>query len=480
MPARCHVETARRCAAYSPDRRPESDGTLAWDKTTLVLVEATAGGETGLGYTYADAATAPLIRDAAAPGSSSGRDAHGACRGAWSAMVAAVRNLGRAGHRRDGDLGGRHGALGSEGAAARPAAGHAARRAPATRSPVYGSGGFTSYSIDAAGRRSSAAGSQAGIPRVKMKIGRDPAADLARVARRARGHRRRTPSCSSTPTAPTTASRRCALAERFAELGVALVRGAGLLRRPRRAAAAPRPRARPAWRSPPGEYGYDLPLLPPHARGRGGRRAAGRRHPLRRRSPASCAPAALCERARLPLSAHCAPSLHAHLGCALPASATSNISTTTRGSSSMLFDGALMPVQGCCAPMPAAPAWASSSSAGCRSAAQILTLAREAMERLKARHAGAPGARAAPAGAEARPVERPCAAVKTAAPCSIEVVGGARRQRLDGQAGIGRALRRQDAAVADEEIRDVLAAPELVDHRVGRRSAHARRADQWA
>ena len=41
----------------------ESDGTLAWDKTTLVLVEATAGGVRGLGYTYADTATARLIKD---------------------------------------------------------------------------------------------------------------------------------------------------------------------------------------------------------------------------------------------------------------------------------------------------------------------------------------------------------------------------------------------------------------------------------
>ncbi len=51
-------------AAYTvPTDAPESDGTLAWDKTTMVLVEATANEVTGIGYTYADTSTAVLIRD---------------------------------------------------------------------------------------------------------------------------------------------------------------------------------------------------------------------------------------------------------------------------------------------------------------------------------------------------------------------------------------------------------------------------------
>ena len=56
-------------SAYTvPTDFPESDGTYAWEHTTLVLVEATAGGKTGLGYTYADTATAALIRDSLAGG----------------------------------------------------------------------------------------------------------------------------------------------------------------------------------------------------------------------------------------------------------------------------------------------------------------------------------------------------------------------------------------------------------------------------
>ena len=44
-----------------PTHSPESDGTLEWDATTLVYVEVRAGGKTGIGYTYADVATAKLI-----------------------------------------------------------------------------------------------------------------------------------------------------------------------------------------------------------------------------------------------------------------------------------------------------------------------------------------------------------------------------------------------------------------------------------
>ena len=78
-----------------PTDAPESDGTYEWRATTLVVVEITAGGISGLGYTYADTATATLIRDLLAQ-VVRGRDAMNVA-GAWSAMVAAIRNLGRPG-----------------------------------------------------------------------------------------------------------------------------------------------------------------------------------------------------------------------------------------------------------------------------------------------------------------------------------------------------------------------------------------------
>lgn len=62
-------------SAYTvPTDRPESDGTKAWESTTLVLVEATAGGETGIGYAYAHAAAAHVAADLLAH-TVAGRDA---------------------------------------------------------------------------------------------------------------------------------------------------------------------------------------------------------------------------------------------------------------------------------------------------------------------------------------------------------------------------------------------------------------------
>jgi FAD/FMN-containing dehydrogenase len=83
------VETliqALNVSAYTvPTDVPESDGTLAWESTTLVLVEVTAGNLQGLGYTYADTAMAQLIKDTLAE-IVLGRDAM-AVPGTWAAMV---------------------------------------------------------------------------------------------------------------------------------------------------------------------------------------------------------------------------------------------------------------------------------------------------------------------------------------------------------------------------------------------------------
>ena len=46
-----------------PTETPESDGTLEWDSTTMVLVKLFAGNEMGLGYTYAPRGAAMVIYD---------------------------------------------------------------------------------------------------------------------------------------------------------------------------------------------------------------------------------------------------------------------------------------------------------------------------------------------------------------------------------------------------------------------------------
>ena len=171
-------EVSPRTYTVPTQDQPESDGTLAWDATTLVLVEAEAAGETGLGYSYTHAAAAKLIADKLA-GVARGRSAL-AVRGAWRAMVRAIRNLGRPG-------------LASSAVAAVDTALWDLKARllgqPLTvvldavheRVPIYGSGGFTSYSIGKL-QKQLAGWVEQGIPRVKMKVGRDPDEDLRRVA----------------------------------------------------------------------------------------------------------------------------------------------------------------------------------------------------------------------------------------------------------------------------------------------------------
>jgi L-alanine-DL-glutamate epimerase-like enolase superfamily enzyme len=164
-----------------PADTPESDGTLEWENTTLVLVSAFAGNGVGLGYTYADTSTAYLIRDLLGK-VVQGRDAM-AVAASWEAMVSRTRNIGRPG-------------IVSMAISAVDAALWDLKGLPLVTLlgsvrdgvAIYGSGGFTSYTNQQLEAQLGGWAS-AGIPRVKMKIGRDPKADRARVhlARRAIG-----------------------------------------------------------------------------------------------------------------------------------------------------------------------------------------------------------------------------------------------------------------------------------------------------
>src|SRR5690349_9598735 len=89
------VERLEATAFTIPTDQPESDGTLAWDSTTLVLVTASAAGCTGVGYTYAGPAAAEVVTGKLAD-VVQGRDA-GTPVASWAALQHAVRNLGRPG-----------------------------------------------------------------------------------------------------------------------------------------------------------------------------------------------------------------------------------------------------------------------------------------------------------------------------------------------------------------------------------------------
>lgn len=165
--------------AYTiPTATPESDGTLTWDATTLVYVEVRAAGEVGIGFTYADVGTAKLIETLLSE-TIVGKDALqiGA---RWSEMYARSRNLGHDGITSMAvsavdvalwDLKGK--VLGV------PA--YLLLGAVRESVPLYGSGGFTAYSEKQLVEQLSG-WVRDGIPRVKMKVGRDARADIARVA----------------------------------------------------------------------------------------------------------------------------------------------------------------------------------------------------------------------------------------------------------------------------------------------------------
>jgi L-alanine-DL-glutamate epimerase-like enolase superfamily enzyme len=170
--------TAVHAAAYTiPADAPESDGTFAWDRTTLVVVEVDGAGERGLGYTYGDASIGGIAAGVLAK-AVEGVDAldTGA---AHSKAAAALRNIGRTGP-------------GAMALSALDVALHDLKArvigvplwrmlgAVRDRVPIYGSGGFTSYD-DAQLHDQLAGWVGDGIPRVKMKVGRDPDRDEHRL-----------------------------------------------------------------------------------------------------------------------------------------------------------------------------------------------------------------------------------------------------------------------------------------------------------
>jgi len=172
------VEGIEATAYEIPADQPESDGTLEWDSTTIVVVEAFNGRERGIGYTYGDRAVATLIESKLAEivrGADAMRPP-----AVWAAMRRELRNAGQPG-------------LGSMAISAldialwdlkaRLLGISLADALPRIHDsvPIYGSGGFTSY--DERELRGQLRGwVESGIRSVKMKVGREPELDPARVA----------------------------------------------------------------------------------------------------------------------------------------------------------------------------------------------------------------------------------------------------------------------------------------------------------
>jgi L-alanine-DL-glutamate epimerase-like enolase superfamily enzyme len=322
---------------------PEADGTIAWDATTMVLVEVSAGGHHGFGYSYADAAAADVVNGVLAD-TVRGQDCF-AIPMLWTRMVDAVRNIGRRGIAACAisavdvalwDLKARLLDLplamlfGMERA----------------RVPIYGSGGFTSYSVERLCQQLSGWVERDGCRFVKMKIGTHPEDDATRVsaARRAIGD------AALFVDANGAYSRKQALAfaRRFDALEVAWfeepvssddLEGLRFMR----------DRAPAGMEIAAGEYGYDpfyfrcmleagaVDVLQADAT-----RCGGYTGFLRA--------AALADAFGIPLSAHTAPALHLPVSCAAPRLRHIEWFHDHARIEHMVFEGAPVPVDGTIAP----------------------------------------------------------------------------------------------------------------------------------
>jgi L-alanine-DL-glutamate epimerase-like enolase superfamily enzyme len=327
-------------AAYEiPTAVPESDGTAEWKSTGLVLVELSAADKKGLGYTYTDPGAARLIEDLLADAV---RGLHPFDTAAvHGAMVRAVRNHGR---------GGMAGMAISAVDVACWDLKAKILELPLWRLlgvvrpsvPAYASGGFTSMTERELSNQLSG-WVEKGFRAVKMKVGRQPERDLERVAaaRKAIG---RGVELFVDANGAYQRKQALAFAERFAELGVTWfeepvvrtdVPGLRLLR----------DRAPAGVEIAGGEYGYEpadfrrfldaqaLDVVQADVTRCGGitgfLRSAG-----------------LIESHDLPMSSHCAPALHAALGCAVPAIRHLEWFVDHAVIEEELFDGAPKPSRG--------------------------------------------------------------------------------------------------------------------------------------
>lgn len=321
------------------DGGPESDGTAVWSATTMVLVEISAAGETGIGYTYADEATAQVI-ESEFRSLLEGADALETGK-RFAEIQNAIRNLGRDGITSMAisavdcalwDLKGK--ILDAPVCVLLGASRDAA--------DLYGSGGFTSETVPQL-REHMRRWVDMGIPRVKMKVGRDPSADVQRVeqAREAIG-----PQTQLFVDANGAYSRKQAMwfANAFAEVNVAWFEEP-VYHQDFEGLCQVRERAPACMDVAAGEYGYGLyhfwqmlqaqtvDCLQADASRCGG-------------FSGLLAVDGLCQTAMMPLSTHCAPHLQLHAALACKMLRHMEYFYDHARIERMFFDGASDPIDG--------------------------------------------------------------------------------------------------------------------------------------
>lgn len=329
-----------------PTDQPEADGTLQWAETVVVVVEPRLrNGVRGIGHAWGHQCMKPLI-DGKLAGEVCGRDVRDVP-GIWESMVRAIRNLGRPGIVSMAiaavDL-----ALWDTKARALGLPLHRLLGAVRDEVPVYGSGGFTSYDEKTLLRQLEG-WVEAGIPRVKMKVGTDRGASWRRDLERVRAVRRAIGDgvdlfVDANGGYDRTLARR--IGEEYAALGVTWFEEPvssddmdGLQQL----------RGELPLDVTAGEYGYHLLYFREMLRHgcvdvmqADVARTAGITDWLRI--------AALCAAAEVPYSAHCSPSQSVHPACVPPNLRHIEWFHDHVRIDAVLFDGVLEPVGGCLRP----------------------------------------------------------------------------------------------------------------------------------
>jgi len=339
MRVQAQIERVYARAFKIPTDKPEADGTISWDATTLVLVEISGGGTSGIGYTYSDASIVELIKSELAE-VVEGLDALDP-QAAWLSMQQHVRNLGREG-------------LAATAISAIDAALYDLKARlldlPLTKLlgayrasvPIYGSGGFTTYSDDELEQQLGDWVSDDGCKFVKMKIGSHPEDDPRRieVAKRAIGDAQLFVDANGAYAVQQALS----LANAFAEQDV------GWFEEPVSSddlvgLVSIRNRIPAGIEIAAGEYAYTVAyvrrMLEAHA------------VDVQQADMTRCGGvtaflqiAALCEAFHVDLSGHCAPALHLHVACASPRLRHLEWFHDHVRIEHMLFDGAPVPKNG--------------------------------------------------------------------------------------------------------------------------------------
>jgi L-alanine-DL-glutamate epimerase-like enolase superfamily enzyme len=333
------VEEASVSAYTIPTDAPEGDGTLRWDSTTLIVCEIRAGGNSGLGYTYGNKATA-VVADYLAKECLVGQIAMDIPK-LHESMLRHVRN--------DGSRGIASMAISALDIALWDLKARLLRVSLADllgtirpNIPAYGSGGFTTYTNTKLAEQLSAWAVD-GLKSVKMKIGSHPETDVERV-RAARDAIGPAVALFVDANGAYSAKRAISLSERFAEYQVSWfeepVSSDHLadLRRVRDSVPA-------AIETAAGEYGYD----PFYFR----RMLEAQAVDVLQLDATRCKGftgflqgAAIAASFGVPLSAHCAPSLHMHVGCAVANFRHVEYFHDHARIEQMLFDGYISPKDG--------------------------------------------------------------------------------------------------------------------------------------